>query len=1296
MASDPILLRYDAYELNSQSRKVVKNTSICGIPYLYKDNDGTLWASDCSIHEFNSETNTFSSYEITKSNQIIHTMIDDNHGNIWLGGDEFGLKLFDKKTKKVIASYKVETPQGDSLNIYSISADFEKNALWLLTSSGIVKFDINTKKSKIINDFNNGKYEKSHQRDISFDRKNNFLWVATVSGLIRINTNTYETKKYTASSKPNSLTISHTTTTFLDSNNNLWVGLEKEGLCLHRSKHDDFLCLKSSFQEKNKIPAATIEDIYEDTEGSLWLAVNHYGVVRITPDLEKIKTLKDQFSNSIPNYFPNTFDAIIRDNGDIWLATDGGGINIYNYKNNSIRNIKHDPGNPNSLPANSVISMSEDEYGNIWAGFWAGGISKINPNTMDFTNYLTEHTHQGLAGNNVFVVEADHRGGVWISIWGYGLQYFHINENRFESFINAENQTLNVNKEVVGIAFHDNKAWIVGNAGLEYFDYSSKKFQLALTGLEYSLSSIYIDSLEKMYLGSRDGLIRFNSKNKETTRFFNKDGLVDNNVFYLTKDQNNKLWIATGNGISIFDEANGTFKSLTIKDGLVSNELSTYGEFFKVNGKIYSTGRLGVNIIDPNDLPWFTKKPKTYLYSVLPIKSADSESIKNMIHDKNPKIPYELNSLEFKFTSLSYIFPENNRFRYRLIGWKDEYAEVSSHERTMRFTNLNPGEYTFEVQSANSSGIWDDEGEKYTFTILLPWYSTWWAILLIIISSVSVIYFAIQFKLAVKIRQEKEISAKIEKELSQKVKEKTFQLQQNTKQLEVTSHKLATLNAELESRVEQRTAELKIEINERSLAEKKLFHMAFHDSLTGLPNRQWLIKKIDNAIQESSKNKDFRFCLMFLDGDRFKQINDTHGHIVGDQLLISSAKRLADLLSGNQVVTRLGGDEFTIFCCDITSDKSMLKLAENIIEAFKLPFCIENNIINFHMSIGLVICDDKYQFVSNVLRDADIAMYRAKEVGKGNYKVFDKKMRNITLSLAELEKDLYEAIEKKQFYLMYQPIIELQTNIIIGFEALIRWQHPKKGLISPVNFIPLAEETGLIWQIGAWVLEESLRQMSLWHQLDIGVKPSISVNISTGQLRNLQFLSLLDSCIKKYDIDSSYLKLELTESVLMENNETMNTLINELNKRHIDLAIDDFGTGYSSLAYLNEIPVQQIKIDKKFIDAIDSTANGEINEDALEIAKATISLGKSLRKKITAEGVESRQQMDALRKFNCDLAQGYYISKPLHADDAQAVLAVDFETNVNNIHRVKNREDLLAKYKKIIASRSNRLRDRIK
>ncbi len=1132
--------------------------------------------------------------------------------------------------------------------IHSSVFDKSKNTIWFASNKGIYGFDTVKQELIKIKTSIDKFFPSFYIRDIALDEKRNTLWVGTQKGALQINTQSLNSHFYMADDKVGSLPSSDVNVTFVDSANNIWLGLEKSGLCVFKHTTNSFMCLSPSLDEEYKLPFATIEDISEDSNGSLWLSMNHYGLFRITPDLEKFVNMRDKITNEDKGYFPNVFGGIIRENKDIWIASDGGGINIFNYKTGFFNTLKNIPHNKNSLSSNSVISLTEDENGYIWAGTWAGGMSKINPNTMIATQFLNSpdaSDEKTIGGNNVFVVKSDKQGGIWLSVWDYGLQYFNIENNTFTNFIynEEENQFSTSNTEISHLQLYNEKLWITGKAGLEVLDIKTKTFKILLPSNGYAFTFFCIESLEEIWVSTYEGLIRFNSITGEKKHYTTQDGLPDNEISYIKIDKN-KVWIATINGLSVLDKSSEKFTNYTKNDGMVGNHMASHGEFITVENLLYVPSKSGITIVDPDNLPINNYSHKTIINN---IEFINSELLTKASMNNHIEIPIKANSVKFEFVSLSFIFPEENKYKYRLKGLQTEFIQTNANERFARYTNLPAGTYTFEVFGSNSSGLWDKNGDSFSFTILPAWWKTWWANIFLLVFILTCIYFIYKWKFSLNLKKEKELKCKVQ--------EKTIQLESYAAELKNTSECLVNLNNELESRVVARTAELQLEVNERKVAEAKLIHMAFHDPLTGLPNRKWIIQCIDKLLNRCKHESNFNFSVMFLDGDRFKQINDTLGHVIGDQLLKASSQRLLGLLNENQYLGRLGGDEFTVIT-EAQQGVELEVLAQKIVKEFEKPFQLDKHTMYFNVSIGIVKCDDQYTGVPEVLRNADIAMYTAKELGKSTYQLFDEKIQKRTLEIAELEAGLRIAVEKNQFYLVYQPIVNLNSGVISGFEALIRWQHPEKGLISPLTFIPIAEETGLIWEIGKWVLHEACRQTKEWHGMKLGFPPSISVNLSTNQIRNADFLNMVDEIITETGINPKFLKLELTESVLIENNHQLSLLYEALHERKIDLAIDDFGTGYSSLAYLNEIPVQFLKIDKCFVEAIDGNTDGKINQDALEIVKAIISLGKSLRKLIIAEGIETRTQLSALIKNDCDYVQGYFMSKPLPLEAATNAL----------------------------------------
>lgn len=434
-------------------------------------------------------------------------------------------------------------------------------------------------------------------------------------------------------------------------------------------------------------------------------------------------------------------------------------------------------------------------------------------------------------------------------------------------------------------------------------------------------------------------------------------------------------------------------------------------------------------------------------------------------------------------------------------------------------------------------------------------------------------------------------------------------------------------------------------------AEEKLVHDALHDTLTGLPNRVLLLERLRHAIHLSQRSNSL-FAVLFIDLDRFKVINDSLGHMLGDELLISIADRLAHCLRPSDTIARLGGDEFVILLEDVKDRKSVTAVAERIQEALTLPFTLGGHEVFTAASIGIAFSSKHYTRPEELLRDADTAMYHAKERGRGRYQIFNSGMHTHAVALLQLETDLRRALERQELRLHYQPIVSLRTKQIIGFESLLRWQHPKRGEVSPQEFIPIAEETGLIVPIGHWILQEACLHMYQWHQRFPERKLTVNVNLS-GKQFTPQLIQEVSQILEETGLEAQFLKLEITESILMENAELAIVTLAQLRDLGTHLAIDDFGTGYSSLSYLHRFPIDTLKIDRSFTSKIDT--DGE----QLAIVRTIITLAWNLGMEVVAEGVETPKQLAQLRALHCDHAQGFFFC---HAVDEKSVLQLLDET----------------------------------
>jgi diguanylate cyclase (GGDEF)-like protein/PAS domain S-box-containing protein len=441
------------------------------------------------------------------------------------------------------------------------------------------------------------------------------------------------------------------------------------------------------------------------------------------------------------------------------------------------------------------------------------------------------------------------------------------------------------------------------------------------------------------------------------------------------------------------------------------------------------------------------------------------------------------------------------------------------------------------------------------------------------------------------------------------------------------------------------------DITDRKLIEDRLAYEALHDPLTGSPNRAFFMEQLTAAAEAAQASTEIVFAVMFIDLDRFKVINDSLGHLVGDQLLIECAHRLGSVVRDTDLVARLGGDEFAILLNPITVIDDALTVADRIHQVLQAPLALEGREIFISASVGIASNLTGAVNAVDFLRDADTAMYRAKEQGRGRSALFDPAMYEQVTTRLTLENDLQRAIARNEIALHYQPIVDLRDGGLIGFEALVRWYHPRWGLISPATFIPLAEETGLILAIGEWTQRVACQQLQRWRQQYPQAQALvIGVNLSVKQFAHPQLIATIDDILADTGLSSRHLRLEITESALIENPKTAEYILQELQERGIQLGIDDFGTGYSSLSMVHQFPMQILKIDRSFIQSMEADPRG------VAMVQAILALAQSLGMAAIAEGVETQSQLDQLRQLGCPFAQGYCFAKPLPAAEAEHLL----------------------------------------
>ena len=454
------------------------------------------------------------------------------------------------------------------------------------------------------------------------------------------------------------------------------------------------------------------------------------------------------------------------------------------------------------------------------------------------------------------------------------------------------------------------------------------------------------------------------------------------------------------------------------------------------------------------------------------------------------------------------------------------------------------------------------------------------------------------------------------------------------------------------------------DITELKEAERQISHQAFHDTLTNLPNRALFMEHLTMAVKRAKRRDDYRFAVLYLDIDRFKLVNDSLGHSVGDSLLGAFASRIQASLRDIDTLARFGGDEFVILLEDIENSEYASGVADRLQQELKRPFMVEGKEVFAPASFGVVLNTKDYNQPEDIIRDSDAAMYHAKENGKAQYKVFDKTLHKKASHLLQRETDLRKSIHRNEFENHYQPIVDLRTSSLVGFESLIRWNHPQLGLIYPDSFISIAEETGLIVPITKLIAQQACEDLCHWQkQLKDQLKLTMNINISSKHFQSPTLLDEIKEILDKTGMPPEQLKLEITETALMEDADETIRLVHRLKDFGIKLVIDDFGTGYSSLSYLQRLPIDALKVDRSFVSRIKNEPDGNRN-----IVEAIISLAHRLNMIVVAEGVETEEQLAILLEMNCQFGQGYLFSKPLSKPNVDKLIVNILQVSQEDPH----------------------------
>ncbi|HMW48322.1 MAG TPA: EAL domain-containing protein, partial [Cellvibrionaceae bacterium] len=1035
----------------------------------------------------------------------------------------------------------------------------------------------------------------------------------------------------------------------------IWIGTEKMGVFRHDPTTDQFELYPASAFDALRFPPATIASIYEDPEGTMWFVCGQQGVVSVNRHLQKFKSFRHSFDSDNSLGF-NRVSGLFEDSkGFIWIGTDGNGVDRFNPTTFEFTHFRHNPDDPETLASNAVLAIAEDSHGTIWLGTWAGGLNRLDPATGKVKRYLHDPAAkegQSIAENHVMRIHIDNHDRLILAGVASGLQIFDPANGHFQAFTpNGKDASKGIQNYFINdiIPTADGSFWLGGYQTLERFSPATGYSLVPDLAINKGVLDLHQDKNGLLWIATNAGLYRFNPTRNEVIPFTAADGLRDDFIVGIEQDSLDYLWLATRNGLVRMEQTSRAIDTFDELDGLAGSDFNRFSHLTTRAGLMYFGTDKGISFFDPLHIPRNEYAPHIH-FTQLQVNQQVQQLGKSpwlaRAFDLTQQLtlPDWADDIKITFAATNLVMPAKNRYRYRLLGKSDEWIDATD-QHSAQYSNLSPGQYRFQVIAANNDGVWTGTTRELIITILPAWWQTWWAYCLYAALFVASIQGFSMLRL--------HLSTQRRKTLEHLVNEQTGKLKE-------ANRAISQLNSQLEQRVAQRTRDLQAEVEERKESEAKVTYIAYHDILSGLHNRAWLLHHLDSLLTAAHTNHDAPpFALLFIGGDRFRAINDTYGHQTGDKLLILAAEKLREICPHPMQLARLGSDEFAVVIDQLNERSFAQQLAETIVNAFKEPIALDQLRLTLNVSVGYVIAGERYIDATQVLRDANIAMQKAKDRGRGISQEFDAEMLQQMLDQTALEADLKLALSRNEFSVVFQPIMRLSSMKAAAFEILIRWQHPSRGMVPPDRFITMAESSGLIFDIGLWVLEQACQQLTLWkttwpdQQL-----PIVAVNLSPIQLEREDFLTRIEQIFQRTQIDPHQIEFEITESALMRQTNTVTSTLHELRQRGIQLGIDDFGTGYSSLSYLDKLPVQILKIDRSFINAL--TQNNQINNNTSEIVRATIALAHNLKMSVVAEGVETAEQLALLQSYGCDYGQGYYFARPLLAQDATAKLAQNF------------------------------------
>ncbi len=1133
---------------------------------------------------------------------------EDAAGNLWIGSNT-GLHRYDAATDTVQMHADARGDAPPPLSAVTAIVAGDEGRLWLGTPNGLARFNPDT------GDIEHFRHRTGDPDSLVDDRvtallldSDRTLWVGTREGLSRREAGSDAFQSHVADfESEHALAGNYVRTLLQDSRGRIWVGTQSGGLNLYRNGR--FQSFQHDPDNPQGISSDDVWSLFEDRTGLLWIGTAGGGLNQINPSTQRFNALRSLPFNARSLRNPFVWDIAEDADGNIWMTTLAG-LERWNPRSGDYSLFQPRPG---ANEMNQLQSLHIDPHGSIWVGSVNGMLYRFDPLSAEFTSFARESREaaddgsERYSSDRVWFIGGSAQGALWIAV-SEGLFELDPESGTSVELIGPRADIpMGVLPVRAALTDSDGVIWF-GGGGAGLVRYEPGKGVTAVLGhkpgVAESLSNNGVRSMVEtpdgsLWIGTQNGLNRLSAEDRRASRnrftlYTTVDGLPNNTAYGILPEPGSaRLWISTNAGLGRLDPETGEFARYTVADGLTANEMNGGAELLSSRGLLYFGSVNGVTWFDPAELPINAHAPAVAITSIE--RHLGDKLRTRLTTFEELEFPHDATAFTVDFAVMDFHQPQKNRFRYRLHS--DGAGEwVDTEKSSISFAMLPPGKHRLEVQGANNDGVWSESPATLQITVKPPWWRTSaaYAAEALLLGLVLLLYHLGQHR---KLARERGFTEEISRAYS----------------LAEARHLIAE-------------------------------HQARFDQLTQLPNRFSLIGELGRYLREARTGREMALLLINL--DRFQQVNDSIGHAFGDRVLQVTAERLQTCLGENDFLARVGSDEFALVAvCDLAQPQTDWpeQLAARVQREIAEPHVLKEPPLIIGASVGIACYAPDIGGPSDLLGFADIAVHDAKRQGRlGAVMRYRTGMRESVSARLSIEGRMRRALEAGEFAAHYQPLLVVSTGRLCGFEALIRWFPPDAAPIFPDQFIPVAEDSGMIVELGHWMLRETCRQLAEWRKAGVN-DLYVAVNVSMRQLRSGTLPAQLRAALDDFGVLPRQLKLEITESAMMENVEDTAEQLTAIRSLGVPISVDDFGTGFSSLAHLKRLPVSELKIDRSFI------ADVVTSEQSRMIVASIVRLAHELNLSTVGEGVEDAASLECLRAIGCDLAQGYHFARPMSA-----------------------------------------------